>query len=177
MKRCTKCGELKPPRAFHSYGKARPGQRETECSVCHVARARQRAAAARRWIREFAAGWRDENRHLLESARGLVGPGSQPQFRLPIYYQLRHDAILAYGGYRCACCGITEPFFLSIDHVNNDGGRHRREVGSSTSILHWLRKNRYPPGFQVLCTNCNTGRHRNGGICPHKDPVRKPRGR
>lgn len=45
----------------------------------------------------------------------------------------------------------------------------------STTFLQWLKDNKYPKGFQVLCTNCNTGRHRNGGICPHKDPVRKPR--
>jgi hypothetical protein len=28
--------------------------------------------------------------------------------------------------------------------------------------------NDFPPGFQLLCSNCNHGRARNGGICPHK---------
>jgi hypothetical protein len=31
-----------------------------------------------------------------------------------------------------------------------------------------LRKNGFPEGFQVLCANCNIGRHINGGICPHE---------
>lgn len=22
--------------------------------------------------------------------------------------------------------------------------------------------------YQLLCFNCNCGRHRNGGVCPHK---------
>ena len=24
--------------------------------------------------------------------------------------------------------------------------------------------------FQILCYNCNLGRSRNGGVCPHKQP-------
>jgi len=84
------------------------------------------------------------------------------------YYRLRHDAIMAYGGYRCACCGEGEPMFLTLDHINNDGTRHRREVGTNQKILRSLQASGYPPGFQVLCSNCNHGRHRNGGTCPHK---------
>ena len=89
---------------------------------------------------------------------------------------LRHEAMMAYGGYRCACCGETEPMFLSLDHVHNDGADHRREMGyedgngkgASSAILSWLKKNDYPPGFQVLCMNCNHGKARNNGVCPHK---------
>jgi len=79
--------------------------------------------------------------------------------------------MLAYGGYRCACCGTREALFLTIDHIENDGACHRRRVGFSTGFLKWLKRNGYPKGFQVLCSNCNHGRHRNGGTCPHKDPV------
>lgn len=81
----------------------------------------------------------------------------------------RHEAIMAYGGYRCQCCGETEPKFLTIDHVNNDGGEHRKEIGKSNSaLLTWLKGNGYPSGFQVLCFNCNIGKSLNNGICPHK---------
>ena len=76
--------------------------------------------------------------------------------------------MLAYGGYRCACCGTREALFLTIDHIENDGACHRRRVGFSTGFLKWLKRNGYPKGFQVLCSNCNLGRHRNGGTCPHK---------
>lgn len=79
------------------------------------------------------------------------------------------EVLAAYGG-KCACCGETEPLFLEIDHVNNDGGKHRREeVGrGGTSMYSWLKQHGYPEGFQVLCRNCNYGKHRNGGVCPHK---------
>jgi hypothetical protein len=31
-----------------------------------------------------------------------------------------------------------------------------------------LCKNGFPKGFQTLCMNCNWGKYRNGGQCPHK---------
>lgn len=82
---------------------------------------------------------------------------------------------MAYGGYKCACCGESEAKFLSIDHIFNNGAEHRREVrptakdnGVGVSILTWLKKHKYPAGFQVLCMNCNFGKQVNKGICPHK---------
>lgn len=89
---------------------------------------------------------------------------------------LRHEAIMAYGGYKCACCEEKEPLFLSIDHIENNGADHRRELGikngngkgGNTVLYIWLKRNNYPVGFQILCMNCNMGKSRNKGICPHK---------
>ena len=58
-----------------------------------------------------------------------------------------------YGGPRCVGCGESELACLSMDHINGGGNRHRREVGSH-SIYDKLKKNNYPPGFRVLCMNC-----------------------
>lgn len=84
---------------------------------------------------------------------------------------LRQDVLAAYGGPRCACCGESEPLFLSIDHVDNDGAEMRRSGVHSrggTQFYQWLRKSGFPTGFQVLCMNCNLGKHRNQGVCPHQ---------
>ena len=45
---------------------------------------------------------------------------------------------------------------LSIDHINNDGAERRRNNKQNTSsrIYLWLKKKKYPEGFQVLCMNC-----------------------
>jgi hypothetical protein len=83
------------------------------------------------------------------------------------------DAVFAaYGGYVCACCGETEKAFLTLDHLNNDGNKHRKQVAGRTSgagawTYAWAIKNRFPPVFQVLCMNCNWGKRVNG-VCPHK---------
>jgi hypothetical protein len=76
--------------------------------------------------------------------------------------------LLAYGN-RCACPGCFEvnPKFLTLDHINGGGLKDRREIGSSIQIYRWVIKNNFPSTFQLLCWNCNCGRSRNGGVCPH----------
>jgi hypothetical protein len=172
MKRCTRCGRRKPLRAFSLFGKKRPGKRQAQCKSCQIEGQRRHAAASRQWIRQYAAGWHRRNRRLIDSANSFVNRSGRCEAPLAYYYRVRHEAIMAYGGYRCACCGADEALFLTIDHVDNDGARHRRKVGASKELFRWLKSNGYPKGFQVLCSNCNSGRYRNGGVCPHKDPVR-----
>jgi hypothetical protein len=93
------------------------------------------------------------------------------------YWQrMKLDAMNAYGGPVCACCGETGLSFLSIDHVNNDGAEHRRSLGygegngsgAYAATLRWMKRNGYPPGFQVLCMNCNHSKEVNGGVCEHR---------
>ena len=81
----------------------------------------------------------------------------------------RKDVIERYGGKppKCACCGETIYEFLCIDHVNNDGAKHRKEIGGHSRTNEWLIKHNYPDGFQVLCYNCNMAKWL-CGECPHK---------
>lgn len=77
----------------------------------------------------------------------------------------------AYGGAKCVCCGETTHEFLTIDHKNGGGNKHRRELfgtapGTGRYFYRWLRDNEYPPGYQVLCFNCNIAKHM-FGACPH----------
>lgn len=57
----------------------------------------------------------------------------------------------------CAECGHDDYNALQLDHINNDGSKHRRTLNNySTSKLHrWVVENDYPAIFQVLCANCN----------------------
>lgn len=83
----------------------------------------------------------------------------------------KEQVFTAYGGYKCNCCGESEPMFLSIDHIDNNGAEERRSglyAGSGVGFYQWLRKSGFPSGYQVFCMNCNTGKHKNGGVCPHQ---------
>jgi hypothetical protein len=85
--------------------------------------------------------------------------------------RLKIAAFNAYGGPACACCGEREIGFLTIDHINGDGNIHRKQMGNTIRgdmIYSWLKARVYPPGFQVLCFNCNCGKNSNYGTCPHK---------
>lgn len=76
-----------------------------------------------------------------------------------------------YGGPICKCCGETEKRFLSLDHADNNGADHRRreKIGSGFALYYWLKRKGYPPGFQVLCMQCNFAKGKCRGICPHKE--------
>jgi hypothetical protein len=86
-----------------------------------------------------------------------------------LYISRRKEVLGHYGG-KCTCCGETTYEFLAIDHINNDGAKHRREVGGSRGLFLWLRRHNYPDGFQILCHNCNCAKAYYGE-CPHKKLV------
>lgn len=68
----------------------------------------------------------------------------------------------------CGCCGEAEIVFLALDHINNDGASQRKTDNKAGSLLYeFILKNGFPDDLQLLCHNCNLGRHINGGICPH----------
>lgn len=73
---------------------------------------------------------------------------------------------------KCNCCGEREMDFLSIDHINNDGNTHRKVV--KEILYRWLYSNNFPPGFQILCMNCNMSKHKDKNhICAHKRTLMK----
>jgi len=83
---------------------------------------------------------------------------------------LKMSAFNAYGGAKCACCGETLIEGLTIDHVGGDGAKERKEQNNKGGrvFYRWLKKNGYPPGYQVLCATCNLAKGTDDH-CPHED--------
>lgn len=83
--------------------------------------------------------------------------------------RIRQETIAAYGG-KCACCGETNWEFLTIDHINGGGNKHRKETGLvGTKFYVWLKSFDYPKKeYRCLCMNCQSSR---GwfGYCPHEN--------
>ncbi len=81
----------------------------------------------------------------------------------------RREIVISHYGGVCACCEESQIEFLSMDHINGDGAKHRRELKKNghIHIYDWLIKNNFPEGFQVLCMNCNWAKGKYG-YCPHK---------
>lgn len=83
--------------------------------------------------------------------------------------------ILDYYGAVCKCCGEHRVLFLTIDHVNNDGSSHRKKLGGTNrsgndmKVLKDIVDRDFPDDYQILCYNCNCGKQRNNGICPHEE--------
>jgi len=165
---CTKCGEEKELTQFNFVGKSPNGKqyRGFCCKDCTAIYNREYSKPRER--KEKAKARMRERR-----AAGLPKPILS---KLAAYQRGYRRAALtrvltAYGN-RCACCGEDEPDFLVIDHVNNDGNVARKErlhPPRGEQLYKWLEANDYPRTFQLLCMNCNFGKHRNGGVCPHQE--------
>lgn len=88
------------------------------------------------------------------------------KYRLDKYIQDK-KLVLSHYGNKCICCGEKNIWFLSLDHVNNDGYK----FGKSRNGMKYyqLLKNGFPTDIQILCFNCNQGKNNpvNKFICPH----------
>jgi hypothetical protein len=86
------------------------------------------------------------------------------------YHDSGKKMVYEHYGARCNCCGESKYQFLSVDHVNNDGGEERWPNGNRITGVHLYRRiisSNFPDKYQILCMNCNFGKRMNGGICPH----------
>ena len=71
-------------------------------------------------------------------------------------------------GRQCVCCGETNEIFLTLDHINNDG-HIERKMHSQGGLYSRIIQEGYPDRFQVLCWNCQWGKRKNNGVCPHQE--------
>lgn len=140
LRRCKKCGKVKPLDQFP----INDGYRLRSCDECFKRHNRQRTS-------EYYTRNTERGRRRSKETRAKV-----------------FQKVMTRLGGKCVCCGETEPLFLTVDHIENDGAEHRkRDPSGRAAIYRWLIRHDFPPGYQLLCSNCNHGRYRNGGVCPH----------
>jgi len=77
--------------------------------------------------------------------------------------------ILDHYGRECSWCGENDDMVLTIDHVENDGNKHRKQAsGPMRVLLQILKAIKFGQAhkFQVLCANCNLAKVKNDGVLP-----------
>lgn len=83
---------------------------------------------------------------------------------------VRYRCLAAYsnGLPSCACCEEETFEFLTLDHIDGGGNEARRREGHRGGTAQYSRLSRqgFPPGYQVLCWNCNAAKGLYGE-CPH----------
>jgi len=124
MKRCTKCGELKPETEFYAASECTDGLRG-DCKECHAARGRelyaqnreQRIAYIRKWQREHPERVREYRRKNPERrAAQLRRLHLRRTFGMTVE---DYEDILAAQDGRCAICGEqpADGQSMHVDHV------------------------------------------------------------
>ncbi len=106
--------------------------------------------------------------HLKEYVRSRPEPEAiKARYRRDYKDKLTREVLDAYGS-ACSCCGHKDLRVLTIDHIGGGGKQHLKSLKANpTKFYCWLRANRYPIEFRVLCRNCNSGRAISDGVCPH----------
>lgn len=149
---------------------------------------RPESVKMRKWLdTEKGQEYKDKHKAYMKEWRAK-NKEKKSEIQKRSYRKIRLEVLQHYSQSEiplCKCCKENKFEFLQIDHINNDGAEHRREIGMTQStqdqmqregrkpsiggngFVYWLKKNNYPEGFQVLCANCNYGK-KNCGVCPHK---------
>ena len=140
MRTCKVCGKEKPLESF-PISDRQMGYRRRDCHDCYKAR----------------------HRAYYDSR------GYEYRERIGRTYAARRENVVNHYGGKCTCCGIDDDRFLTIEHKDGDGAKMRPIHGKGRQFYAWLVANNFPDNFELLCFNCNTGKYRNGGICPHKE--------
>jgi hypothetical protein len=172
-KACAECRVMR--RQWHHNYMVRNQKPADICRFADCARPRakwyQYCAECRE--RQNEARQAAKDLHFAAKAAGLpvkVTPPRKrdlPENKLPVTLRRKAELLSHYGGPICVCCEETRLEFLTLDHIDGGGSDQMRELRRlRTSFPTWIKKNDYPPGFRVLCLNCNfsLGHY---GYCPH----------
>lgn len=146
------------------------------CVECAKSKAKLWRASNPERVRELEQRKKDRPEYI-QRMRELDKQANE-RFRLEILRKYSRDKV------SCACCGVTDAVFLTLDHINGDGAAERTraaaEMGKDArgfaglQFYRWLRRQDFPDGYAVLCWNCNYAKHRLGA-CPHQTGRRRNR--
>lgn len=139
-KTCSQCSISKSARkySYHSRGKY---YRVAWCKQCQAT-----------YQREYRPEWYAANREKANAS-------SRESQR-----KARNKVIEAYGG-KCTCCGEPRNHFLSLEHVNGGGRKHRQSLGNKQLWFYILKEGCPKDKYTILCFNCNLARGFYGYCC------------
>jgi hypothetical protein len=179
---CTKCAKRKNINDFYMWSNGKP---YPHCKKCHADIAKKyrqenknKVKATRRKyeeknkekIKDYKKKYQQKNKERLKKKHREYQQQHPDECRLSrqkARKKLKQQVIIAYGG-ECQCCGESMYEFLTIDHIHNDGAKHRRDGVTTALFYTWLKQHNYPKrDFQCLCWNCNEAKA-HFGKCPHQ---------
>jgi hypothetical protein len=141
VKRCTKCGELKPLDEFYRSNGGRDGRR-ADCKACDATRRRVWYRANRERVIANVVAWQRDNKERY-NARQREYRESHPDRDWPAYLRRNfgltvdeYEAFVAAHDSRCAICDAEPP----------EGKRHHLDHDHESGAVRGL-----------LCVRCNNG--------------------
>lgn len=169
-KLCTKCKEIKDISEFR-FRSDNPNRLDSWCKSCNSA-----SNSVYRKIHPYdtknAPGRKETNKKYYEKNKHKIREYEKEnrerinQRHREMRRRIREEFIEAYGG-KCECCGESRYEFLTLEHKNGGGSKHRKST-HGTNLVHILRREGYPKeDYGLLCWNCNSSKGMHG-YCPHE---------
>lgn len=156
VKECTKCGEVKSLSDFHKAKNCKDGH-QSRCKSCANKNA--------------LANYHENREARLTNKRANAAKhrtrNSKAQRERQIRYRQQVMEHYCDGEPYCKGCGVMNIEVLTIDHIDENGAKHRKQEPAQRCFGWWIR-NGFPEGYQILCWNCNNAKHRH-----HKVPIYK----
>jgi len=150
IKTCNRCGVVLTDENWWA------SQRKRQWCVCkNCLHNQSKNNLIKKYGKPFNPNYIKENRERIKK--------NSKEYKI----KLKKEVINSYGG-KCNCCGISDIKYLTVEHINGGGNKHKEKVGRGSSFYMWLKKNGYPPEFTVLCYNCNCGKNFRK-TCPHHE--------
>ena len=164
---CKVHGEMPIEKFLKGYVQKKGQKKYTtyKCKICHNAKTRVKYNVNKDIINEKRRKYHHKHReHALAMLRKYRDEHKDEynSRRNERKRKIRLECLKRYSSeeIKCVLCGENHVEFLAIDHINGGGNKHRKEIGGgSDSSYAWLKKNNFPPGFRVLCNNCNFKEH------------------
>ena len=148
------------------------------CSICGVKHSRKRPTGLEAWYKHPKNGkiicdscygkiprkgkcvecGRTESTRWHSNEKGRICHKCSEGFRR---LKVKLEVFTHYCNGKPVCCiddcDVDDVDMLTLDHTNNDGTSHRKEIGMKTGsrMYDWVQKNNYPKIFQVMCWNHN----------------------
>ena len=141
---CTICGVLKSIDGFYNHKRKEKIRRESACIDCMNEAHRKKYANSVAFRERLKSGHQKQR----EKMRSLI--------------------IENYGG-KCSCpkCPETNPLFLTIEHIDGGGTKHRKTRGE-LGVYRDIINQGFPASYTILCYNCNCAKaHSRDNVCPH----------
>lgn len=160
-KKCSKCKKRRPISQFGRYVSAKDGL-FPQCKKCIQENNRRYYIQNKEKVKKSVRRWRNNNpERVKENKRNERA-------------RLKQEMVEAYGG-KCSCCGEMAIEFLTLEHREQDGAEHRRQLAKKNGVkrvrcdMIWreARRQGYPDCYTVLCMNCNFALGM-FGYCPHQ---------
>ena len=130
MRRCGRCGELKPVEEF-AWRRKKKGERHNYCRPCHSDYHREHYLA-------------NKQRYIAQAAAHKAKTRLDRTTRLLEYFRT----------HPCLDCGETDPVVLEFDHLRDKAFA----IGQALDRYSWARVLAEIEKCEVVCANCHRRR-------------------